>query len=81
VLCLVGMLWYNRVFADDTPKANRKAWKVMLGIYIFIAVVGIYFLSASLFFDPQIQWKTFIQALIMLGLGGGGTWLSLSSKG
>ncbi len=77
VFCLLGMLLYNRHFSQDTPQANRRAWKIMLAFYALIAVAGIYFFIASLFLVPQIRWQTFVQSLIMLGLGSGGVVLSL----
>jgi len=80
IFCLAGMLLYNRFFSEDTPETNRRAWKLMLGIYALIAAVGIYFFIFSLFLTPQIQWKTFVQALIMLTLGGGGLALSLKKE-
>jgi hypothetical protein len=52
----------------------------MLGIYIVLALAGVYFMIESLFLTAQIQWKTFIQALLMLGIGGGGMWLSFRRK-
>ncbi len=77
IFCLAGMLLYNRFFSEDTAETNHRAWKLMLGIYALIAAVGIYFFIFSLFLTPQVQWKTFVQALIMLTLGGGGLALSL----
>ncbi len=81
IFCLAGMLLYNRFFSEDTPKTNRRAWKIMLGIYVVIAAAGIYFFIYSVFLAPQIQWKTFVQSLIMLALGGGGVAISLRRKG
>ncbi len=72
IFCLGGMLLYNRFFSQDTPKTNRLALKVMQGIYSLILVAGIYFFIDSLFLSSQIQWKTFLQSLIMMALGGGG---------
>ncbi|MCK4496355.1 MAG: hypothetical protein KAU91_08395, partial [Candidatus Aminicenantes bacterium] len=77
IFCLAGMLLYNHFFSKDTPETNRRAWKIMLGIYVVIAGVGLYFFIFALFLSPQIQWKTFVQALIMLGFGGGGVFISL----
>ena len=77
VFCLAGMLLYNHFFSKDTPETNRRAWKIMLGIYILIAGAGLYFFISALFLKPQIQWKTLVQSLIMLGLGGGGVKISL----
>jgi MFS family permease len=80
VVCLFGMLLYNKFFAEDTPKTNQLAWKIMLGLYIVFALVGIYFVVSSLFISEQIQWKTLIQGLILLALGGGGVRISLRRK-
>ena len=77
IFCLAGMLLYNHFFSKDTPETNRRAWKIMLGIYVVIAGVGLDFFIFALFLSPQIQWKTFVQALIMLGFGGGGMFISL----
>jgi MFS family permease len=77
IVCLVGMLLYNKFFAQDTPESNKRAWKIMLGVYIVLACAGIYFLVYSLLLADQIQWKIFVQSLIMLGLGGGGIRISL----
>jgi dipeptide/tripeptide permease len=81
IFCLAGMLLYNRFFSEDTPETNHRAWKIMLGIYAVIAVAGIYFFVYSIFLVPQIQWKTFIQSLIMLAFGGGGIRISLRRRG
>jgi len=79
VFCVIGLLWYNKHFSKDTPEANRRAWRIMMGIYVALVIIGIYFMVASLFLSAQIQWKMFIQSLIMLGFGGGG--LRISFKG
>ena len=39
-----------------------------------------YFFIYALFLVPEIQWKTFVQALILLSLGGGGIGISLRRK-
>jgi POT family proton-dependent oligopeptide transporter len=77
VFCLIGMLLYNRFFSQDTPQTNRRAWKIMLGLYVIITGAGLYFFIYSLFLSPQIQWKTLVQSVIMLVLGGGGVVISL----
>jgi len=77
LFCLCGLLLYNRFFSEDTPEANRRAWKIMLGIYSILAIGGVYFLIASLFLAPQIQWRIFVQSLILLLFGGGGILISL----
>jgi len=80
VVCLVGMLLYNRFFSEDTPKTNRRAWKIMLGLYSLFTIAGIYFFISSLVLSEQIQWRTFVQSLILLALGGGGVAISLKKK-
>ncbi len=80
IFCVVGMLLYNKFLAEDTPKTNRSAWKIMLGVYFVLAAAGIYFFIQSLFLAEQIQWKILVQALIMLAMGGGGIKLSLKKK-
>jgi MFS family permease len=80
VVCLMGMLLYNRFFAEDTPETNRRAWKIMLGLYVILTGAGIYFFVKALFLAPQIQWKTVVQSIIMLALGGGGITLSLKRR-
>ena len=80
VVCLSGMLLYNKFFVEDTPLTNRRAWKIMFGIYIVFALAGIYFTISALFLAEQIQWKTFVQGLILLALGGGGIRISLRRK-
>ena len=79
-VCLLGMLLYNRFFSEETHKTNRRAWKIMLGLYSVFALAGLYFFIYSLFLVAEIQWKTFVQALILLSLGGGGIGISLRRK-
>jgi hypothetical protein len=73
----IGLVLYDRVFAADTPATNEKARKVMLGIYALLLLVGALFLRSSVFGGTEVSWKTLVQALIMLALGGGGVAVSL----
>jgi len=75
--CVIGMFIYNRFFAQDTPLSNRRAWKIMFGIYILFVGAGIYFFVYSLFLTTEIPWRTVVQSLIMLGVGAGGIMISL----
>jgi hypothetical protein len=77
IFCLAGMLLYNRFFSKDTPETNQLARKIMLGIYIVLALAGVYFFVLAIFLSAQVQWKIFVQALILLALGGGGIAISL----
>ncbi|MFQ6038735.1 MAG: MFS transporter [Candidatus Aminicenantales bacterium] len=80
IFCLGGMLLYNRFFAQDTPRTNRLAWRVMIGVYTVIAAAGAVFLVQGVVLAPEVQWKTFVQSLIMLTLGGGGLFISLRRR-
>jgi len=73
---MIGMLIFNKYFSKDTPEANLKAWKIMLGLYVVLTGVGLYFFLYALFFTPQVQWKTMVQSFIMLSIGGGGIAIS-----
>jgi MFS family permease len=79
-VCVVGMLLYNRFFAEDTETTRRRAWRIMVVVYALIAVAGVYFLVQALFGAAQIQWKTLVQSVILIGLGGGGLTLSLKRR-
>lgn len=76
---MIGMFIYNRFFAQDTPLANRRAWKIMLGIYVFFVGAGLYFFVDSLFLTAEIPWRTLVQSLVMLGVGAGGIIISLKN--
>lgn len=76
IFCLAAMLLYNRFFSEDTPQSNRRARLVMNIAYGVIAAVGIYFFIYSLFLAHGVQWKVFIQSVIMMALGGGGLYIN-----
>jgi POT family proton-dependent oligopeptide transporter len=80
VVCLLCMLLYNKFFSEDTPESNRRARMIMMGLYGILALAGLYFLFYSLILADQIQWRTMVQALILLILGGGGIRISLKGK-
>jgi len=77
VAAAIGLIVYDRIFAEDTPETNGKARKVMLAIYGLLLVVGLLFLRSSLFGGAEISYKTLVQAVIMLLLGAGGMAVSL----
>jgi POT family proton-dependent oligopeptide transporter len=73
----VGLYLYNRSFAHDTPAANRRARTIMIGLYVFLLLVGFWFGISSLVAGEEIAYKTLVQSLIMIALGGGGMAVSL----
>jgi dipeptide/tripeptide permease len=80
LVCMVGMLLYNKFFSQDTPATNRRAWAIMLGIYLIFAVAGGYFFVQAAFLEEEVQWRMLVQSLILLGMGAGGLLLSFKRK-
>ena len=76
ILAAVGLVFYDRHFAEDTPETNARARRIMLGIYLLLLAVGLAFLGVALFQGPGVSTKILVQAVIMLILGAGGTAVS-----
>ncbi|MFC2166036.1 hypothetical protein ACFLT2_13700, partial [Acidobacteriota bacterium] len=79
-VCLLGMLLYNKFFSENTPVSNRRARMIMMGIYVILALAGLYFFIYSIFLVDQINWRIMVQSVILLFLGGGGIRISLKGK-
>jgi dipeptide/tripeptide permease len=77
IVAAIGLVFYDRVFAQDTPETNAKARKVMIGIYGLLLTAGLLFLRSSIWGSAEISYKTMVQAAIMLLLGAGGMAVSL----
>jgi dipeptide/tripeptide permease len=80
ILAAVGLVFYDRIFAEDTPATNEKARRVMLGIYLLLLLAGVGFLYASVFGGSGISYKIMVQATILLLLGASGTAVSLRKR-
>lgn len=76
VFAVVGLFFYNRSFAHDTPEANAKARVIMIGLYVLFTLLGAWFLWKALFGGPEISYKTLVQATILTALGVGGALIS-----
>jgi dipeptide/tripeptide permease len=76
VFAVVGLFFYNRAFAQDTPEASAKARVIMIGLYGLFVVVGLFFLWMALFGGEEISYKTLVQAVILTALGIGGVLIS-----
>ncbi|WP_306591673.1 MFS transporter [Geothrix sp. 21YS21S-4] len=81
VVAAVGLVVYDRLFAEDTPRTNAQARKVMLGIYVLLLAGGVLFVRSALFGGAEVSYKTLVQAAIMLALGASGTVVSLRKAG
>ncbi|MCX6133040.1 MAG: MFS transporter [Ignavibacteriales bacterium] len=77
IAAVVGLMFYNRAFAIDTPETNARARTIMIGVYVLLLIVGCWFLYISAFTGATVNYKTMIQAVIMLLIGGGGVVISL----
>jgi len=76
VVAMVGLMFYNKYFAKDTPSTAARARSIMIGVYSVLILAGIWFLYQSLFGGTVIAYRTAIQATIMLLLGTGGMLIS-----
>ncbi len=79
VVALLGLLAYNKFFAEDTPRTNEWARKVMLVGYSVILAGGCLFFYRGVS-GAEISYKTVVQSVIMVVLGGGGIGVSLGRK-
>ena len=78
VVAMLGLAFYNRFFAEDTLKTNRNARLIMTGIYGVLVVIGILFFRSSLVAET-VQYKTMVQAIIMMLIGAGGLIINFRS--
>ncbi len=66
-----GLVLFTRRFGEDTPDTRRRARRTMNLVYTGILLLGVAFLVAAFAVTP-VQFRTAVQALIFLLLGGGG---------
>jgi len=81
LFAMAGLILYNRFFAHDTEAANHRARRIMIGVYIILIALGAVFFYSSAFAGEIVVYKTMVQSLIMLLIGGGGLWISLRGTG
>jgi dipeptide/tripeptide permease len=79
VLAVFGLIMFNRAFGKDTPETRRGAAKVMTGVYAGILLLGVVFLVFAFSSQPP-QYRTAVQSVIFLALGGGGLVMNLRKK-
>jgi POT family proton-dependent oligopeptide transporter len=78
IAAVIGLIFYNKAFAIETPETNARARRIMIGVYLLLLLVGGWFFYTSVFGGPDVAYKTMIQAVIMLLIGGGG--MAISSR-
>jgi dipeptide/tripeptide permease len=79
VVAVFGLIMFNRAFGKDTPETRRGAAKVMTGVYAGILLLGVAFLAFAFSTQPP-QYRTAVQSVIFLALGGGGLVMNLRKK-
>ncbi len=79
-VAIAGLVAYNRTFMADTPATNELARRIMSGIYGLLILLGGWFFYRSLFEGDTVDYKTLVQAIIMLMIGLGGVTISLRHK-
>lgn len=76
VVAAAGLYFVGRHFGTDTPETRRGARRVMIFVYLLIAVLGAgvlgYDIAAHLFWSAPLNYKTAVQALLFIALGSGG---------
>jgi hypothetical protein len=76
VVACVGLVAFYRRYGQDTPETRAKARKVMIGVYVAIVLLGVFFFGLGVKASP-VQWRTVVQSLIFMALGSGGIAVSL----
>jgi dipeptide/tripeptide permease len=79
VVAVLGLLLYNRFFAENTTATNARARQIMTVIYSLLIVVGGWFFYSSAF-GESVTYKTLVQAVIMLLIGAGGIFISMKHR-
>jgi len=80
VVAILGLLLYNRFFSADTPRTNRLARQIMIGVYSLLIALGAWFLYRAGFAAATVNYRTIVQAVIMLLIGSGGVLISFRPK-
>jgi phosphoglycerol transferase MdoB-like AlkP superfamily enzyme len=79
IVACAGLFYFARSFGQDTPDTRARARRVMIGVYAGIVLLGLVFLAIGANATP-VQYRTVVQAIIFIALGGGGIAVSLSRK-
>jgi MFS family permease len=79
-VAMIGLILYNRFFANDTPTTNARARQLMIAIYGGLVIFGGWFLYTSVFGGESVLFKTMVQASIMLLIGCGGLAISMKHR-
>jgi dipeptide/tripeptide permease len=75
VIAAISLVLFTRAFGEDTPDTRRRARTVMRGVYGLILLLGVGFLYVA-FTSTPVQTRVAVQAVIFIGLGIGGLFMS-----
>jgi POT family proton-dependent oligopeptide transporter len=75
-LATTGLVAYNRFCTEDTPRTRNLARRIMLLLYAAVLILGGWFFYESTIVATTVAYKTMVQAVIMLAIGGAGLWIS-----
>ena len=70
-LAALGLILFAWAFSADTPETRRQSRKWMIGVYGAVFCLGLGFAYAALSAHP-VEYRTLVQSLIFLAMGGGG---------
>jgi dipeptide/tripeptide permease len=79
VIAAASLVLFARKFGTDTPGTRRQAKRVMNVVYALVLLIGVAFCTAAFTADP-VQYRTAVQSLIFLALGGGGLVMNRSKE-
>ena len=79
LLSMIGLILFNRFFAEDSPATGRLARRIMIAVYIGLVGVGGWFFVDS-FSGASVAYKVLVQAAIMLLIGMGGIIISVKHR-
>ena len=71
IVAAAGLVLFAKRFGEDTADSRRRARRTMALVYGLILALGLAFLAFA-FAGEEVQYRTAVQAVIFLALGGGG---------
>ncbi len=79
LLTMAGLSLYNRFFGVDSETTRRRAQHVMTGVYILLLAGGMVFFYVA-FAGTTLDYKTLVQSMILMVVGGGGLAVSIRQR-
>jgi dipeptide/tripeptide permease len=76
LVSMAGLALYNRFLGEDTAVTRKRAHRIMSGVYGLLLAGGVGF-CYSAFSGEAIEYKTLVQSIILIAMGGGGLAVSL----